>query len=120
MLCYKAVPECGVLCVMLLQVHFDFMDPPAPETLMRALELLNYLGAIDDDGQMTEVRAIVASPGTHQPLCVDLEPVTTTTCNSARHASAGCLRQPHPTVLLCVHAHPDLRCYEHYLCPAPP
>jgi HrpA-like RNA helicase len=31
------------------------MDPPAPETLMRALELLNYLGAIDDDGQMTEV-----------------------------------------------------------------
>ena len=30
-------------------VHFDFMDPPAPETLMRALELLNYLGALDDD-----------------------------------------------------------------------
>jgi pre-mRNA-splicing factor ATP-dependent RNA helicase DHX15/PRP43 len=29
-------------------VHFDFMDPPAPETLMRALELLNYLGALDD------------------------------------------------------------------------
>lgn len=28
-------------------VHFDFMDPPAPETLMRALELLNYLAAID-------------------------------------------------------------------------
>jgi pre-mRNA-splicing factor ATP-dependent RNA helicase DHX15/PRP43 len=25
-------------------VHFDFMDPPAPETLMRALEMLNYLG----------------------------------------------------------------------------
>lgn len=42
---------------MSLQVHFDFMDPPAPETLMRALELLNYLGAIDDDGQMTEVRS---------------------------------------------------------------
>eukprot|EP00123_Amoebidium_parasiticum_P011338 comp20659_c0_seq1/m.26808 comp20659_c0_seq1/g.26808 ORF comp20659_c0_seq1/g.26808 comp20659_c0_seq1/m.26808 type:complete len:700 (-) comp20659_c0_seq1:147-2246(-) len=36
-------------------VHFDFMDPPAPETLMRALELLNYLGALDDDGNMTEV-----------------------------------------------------------------
>lgn len=27
-------------------VHFDFMDPPAPETLMRALELLNYLGVL--------------------------------------------------------------------------
>ncbi|KAJ3138426.1 hypothetical protein HDU90_001390 [Geranomyces variabilis] len=34
-------------------VHFDFMDPPAPETLIRALELLNYLGALDDDGNMT-------------------------------------------------------------------
>ena len=30
-------------------VHFDFMDPPAPETMMRALELLNNLGALDDD-----------------------------------------------------------------------
>ena len=36
-------------------VHFDFMDPPAPETMMRALELLNYLGAIDDDGELTEL-----------------------------------------------------------------
>jgi len=34
-------------------VHFDFMDPPAPETLMRALELLNYLGALDDEGTLT-------------------------------------------------------------------
>lgn len=39
-----------------LQVHFDFMDPPAPETLMRALELLNYLGALNDDGDLTPVR----------------------------------------------------------------
>lgn len=29
------------------------MDPPAPETLMRALELLNYLGALDDEGNLT-------------------------------------------------------------------
>jgi len=41
-------------------VHFDFMDPPAPETLMRALELLNYLGALDDDGNMTELGTIMA------------------------------------------------------------
>lgn len=34
-------------------VHFDFMDPPAPETMMRALEQLNYLGALDDEGAMT-------------------------------------------------------------------
>jgi len=36
-------------------VHFDWMDPPAPETLMRALELLNYLGALDDEGELTDV-----------------------------------------------------------------
>ena len=33
-------------------VHFDYMDPPAPETLMRALEQLNYLGALDDEGEL--------------------------------------------------------------------
>jgi len=36
-------------------VHFDFMDPPAPETLMRALEVLNYLGALDDEGNLTQL-----------------------------------------------------------------
>ena len=34
-------------------VHFDWMDPPAPETLMRALEELNYLACLDDDGNLT-------------------------------------------------------------------
>jgi pre-mRNA-splicing factor ATP-dependent RNA helicase DHX15/PRP43 len=41
-------------------VHFDFMDPPAPETLMRALELLNYLGALDDEGNLTGLGATMA------------------------------------------------------------
>lgn len=41
-------------------VHFDFMDPPAPETLMRALELLNYLGALSDEGELTELGALMA------------------------------------------------------------
>jgi len=41
-------------------VHFDFMDPPAPETLMRALELLNYLGALDDDGNLTREGELMA------------------------------------------------------------
>eukprot|EP00587_Corethron_hystrix_P003093 CAMPEP_0113306130 /NCGR_PEP_ID=MMETSP0010_2-20120614/5503_1 /TAXON_ID=216773 ORGANISM="Corethron hystrix, Strain 308" /NCGR_SAMPLE_ID=MMETSP0010_2 /ASSEMBLY_ACC=CAM_ASM_000155 /LENGTH=686 /DNA_ID=CAMNT_0000160733 /DNA_START=69 /DNA_END=2129 /DNA_ORIENTATION=+ /assembly_acc=CAM_ASM_000155 len=36
-------------------VHFDYMDPPAPETLMRALEELNYLGALDDEGEITDL-----------------------------------------------------------------
>jgi pre-mRNA-splicing factor ATP-dependent RNA helicase DHX15/PRP43 len=34
-------------------VRFDWLDAPAPETLMRALELLNFLAAIDDDGNLT-------------------------------------------------------------------
>ena len=34
-------------------VHFDFISPPAPETLMRALELLNYIGALDDEAELT-------------------------------------------------------------------
>ncbi|XP_033251623.1 putative pre-mRNA-splicing factor ATP-dependent RNA helicase PRP1 isoform X1 [Drosophila miranda] len=41
-------------------VHFDFMDPPAPETLMRALELLNYLAALDDDGNLTDLGAVMS------------------------------------------------------------
>ena len=36
-------------------VHFDYMDPPSPETLMRALEELNYLGALDDEGDLTKL-----------------------------------------------------------------
>ncbi|KAI8450686.1 pre-mRNA-splicing factor ATP-dependent RNA helicase prp43 [Phakopsora pachyrhizi] len=41
-------------------VHFDYMDPPAPETVMRALELLNYLAAFDDDGNLTPLGKIMA------------------------------------------------------------
>lgn len=36
------------------------MDAPAPETIMRALELLNYIGALDDEGEMTPLGAIMA------------------------------------------------------------
>lgn len=44
-------------------VHFDYMDPPAPETLMRALEQLNYLGALDDEGELTDIgRAMTELP----------------------------------------------------------
>lgn len=41
-------------------VNFDFVEPPAPETLMRALELLNYIGALDDDGNLTEDGSIMS------------------------------------------------------------
>lgn len=50
-------------------VHFDFMDPPAPETLMRALELLNYLGALDDDGNLTQLGQMMAEFPLDPPLC---------------------------------------------------
>lgn len=36
-------------------VHFDFMEPPSPEAMMRALEMLHFLGAVDDECEMTEV-----------------------------------------------------------------
>lgn len=34
-------------------VHFDLLDPPAPETMMRALEELNFLACLDDEGELT-------------------------------------------------------------------
>ena len=41
-------------------VRFDYVDAPAPESLMRALELLNYLAALDDDGNLTPLGSIMA------------------------------------------------------------
>ena len=41
-------------------VHFDIMDPPAPETLMRALEELNYLACLDDDGNLTALGSLAS------------------------------------------------------------
>lgn len=42
-------------------VHFDYIDPPVPEALIRALELLNYIGALDDrNGDLTDIGKIVA------------------------------------------------------------
>jgi len=36
-------------------LHFDFMDPPPPQTLVSALEQLYNLGALDDDGLLTRL-----------------------------------------------------------------
>ncbi|KAJ6553520.1 P-loop containing nucleoside triphosphate hydrolase protein [Mycena vulgaris] len=41
-------------------VRFDYFDAPAPETLLRALELLNYLAALDDEGNLTALGAVMA------------------------------------------------------------
>ncbi|CAN7938903.1 unnamed protein product, partial [Ixodes hexagonus] len=58
-------------------VHFDFMDPPAPETLMRALELLNYLQSLDDNGELTELGSIMAE----FPLDPQLAKMLITSCD---------------------------------------
>lgn len=50
------------------------MDPPAPETLMRALELLNYLGALDDEGNMSKVYSSAGLVhAVHKLLCCVFE-----------------------------------------------
>jgi pre-mRNA-splicing factor ATP-dependent RNA helicase DHX15/PRP43 len=41
-------------------VRFDYVDAPAPETLMRALELLNFLAALDDSGNLTPMGAMMS------------------------------------------------------------
>lgn len=41
-------------------VSFDYVDAPAPETLMRALELLGYLVALDDEGNLMPLGFIMA------------------------------------------------------------
>ncbi|KAI0043045.1 P-loop containing nucleoside triphosphate hydrolase protein [Auriscalpium vulgare] len=41
-------------------VRFDYVDAPAPETLMRALELLNYLAALDDEGDLTPLGSMMS------------------------------------------------------------
>jgi pre-mRNA-splicing factor ATP-dependent RNA helicase DHX15/PRP43 len=41
-------------------VKFDYVDDPAPETLMRALSILNQLPALDDDGNLTPLGGLMA------------------------------------------------------------
>ena len=41
-------------------VHFDWVDAPAPETLMRALEILHFLVAIDDNGNLTALGSMMS------------------------------------------------------------
>lgn len=36
-------------------IKFEFIDPPPTETLMRALELLYALGALNDKGELTKL-----------------------------------------------------------------
>ena len=64
-------------------VRFDYVDAPAPETLMRALELLNFLAALDDEGKLTPLGAMMSE--------FPLDPqVRFTTCYSCYSYSYPC------------------------------
>lgn len=41
-------------------VHFDFLDPPAPETLMHALMHLRNLGALDEEMKLTNMGRLMS------------------------------------------------------------
>lgn len=47
-------------CLLRQLVLIDCLFLLAPETLMRALELLNYLAALNDDGDLTELGSMMA------------------------------------------------------------
>ena len=98
------------------------MDPPAPETLMRALELLNYLGALDDNGNMTEVRvprACVEGEGQIAGLVLPSsavsgagvgEPCWLAACNLLVGACAAAAKQARPLVPAPSHRMPKKYC----------
>jgi pre-mRNA-splicing factor ATP-dependent RNA helicase DHX15/PRP43 len=82
-------------------VHFDFMDPPAPETLMRALEMLNYLGALNDDGDLTELGSQMAQ--------IPLEPELTKVLLSSTTDKFNCMNEILSIVSLLAVQNPFLR-----------
>jgi pre-mRNA-splicing factor ATP-dependent RNA helicase DHX15/PRP43 len=44
----------------MLPLMLIIIDAPAPETIMRALELLHFLAALNDDGELTPLGQIMA------------------------------------------------------------
>lgn len=52
---FSSLVSLSISCIILKK---NFL--PAPETLMRALELLNYLAALNDDGDLTELGSMMA------------------------------------------------------------
>lgn len=75
-------------------VTFDFMDPPAPETLMRALETLNYLGALDDEGEMTQLGTCMSELPIDPQLAKMLIASSDYECNDEILSIVACLSVP--------------------------
>lgn len=68
------------------------MDPPAPETMMRALELLNYLGALDDDGNLTAMGHKMSEMPLEPPLAKMLLSSIEYNCSDeVRHTFSPCV-----------------------------
>lgn len=71
-----AVAEANLSHLVLLLKRLDiadmgqckFLDRPAPEALMQALEDLDYLAALDDDGNLSEVGIIMSELPLEPPL----------------------------------------------------
>jgi len=76
-------------------VHFDFMDPPAPETLMRALEMLNYLGALNDDGDLTELGSLMSEFPLDPQLAKSLAASPNHNCSNEILSIVAMLSVPH-------------------------
>jgi len=75
-------------------VHFDLMDPPAPETLMRALELLNYLGALDEDCEVTPIGKMMSELPTDPQLAKALMVSSKHSCSSEMLSIVALLSVP--------------------------
>ena len=54
------MPRYSSITANVISVKIVMPFSTAPETLMRALELLNYLAALDDDGELTELGSMMA------------------------------------------------------------
>ncbi|KAL7717637.1 RNA helicase [Entamoeba marina] len=53
-------------------LHFDYIDAPSPQTLIRALEQLFYLNALDIKGNLTQVGEMVSEIPVEPQLAVTL------------------------------------------------
>ncbi|XP_076139595.1 ATP-dependent RNA helicase homolog DQX1 [Alosa pseudoharengus] len=71
-----------------------FLDRPAPEALMQALEDLDYLAALDDDGNLSEVGIIMSELPLEPPLAKALIAACEFDCVSELLTIAAMLTAP--------------------------
>ena len=74
-------------------IHFDFMDPPPAETLIRALEQLYALGALNDRGELTKLGRRMAEFPAEPMLAKTL--LASETYKVSAYDGAYCVACPH-------------------------